>query len=780
MNTMWTIPVGILSVLVFAASSVVLAEEEMWKPKAEATSFVPDWTNADKTDGEATDFFLKNIWPEVKKAAESLDAKISNKKEAVYLYSGKMSEDEKSAGVVCFSLAPETVLPWYAVPSETQVSARKLSNFAARGQSEPFCVGVHALRDVKNVEVKCGDLKGPAIIPASAVTCRLSLSYTIDPRGRGTTIHARQMLLLKVNGWDIPKNRTYEWVLDVHVPVDAQAGLYKGAAIVTVEGKKAAEFELGLEVLPFTLTDNGCRWGAFMSPNPGHASDAWCDLNSRYGFNTFAWWNLDDPKLNWTWDGIVREELVLAKIRDDNYDGGAWGGPGEKKPENPEQSKVFRQLVATFPDWLKKRQDGPFFVFKPNEVINLPKKIEEREPFYKKQLILNPDLGELTEVQAKSIRYDRPGWMANFDEKSIETVQFEQGDVFRKFDEGMKRIKKYGFMGPITWFGSGGPTAAWETRVISMRFGSKYDRVGWKWEPKVTSENTNHVWYMANAAVAKTFSEAPEKFGWPEVVWVPCDEVFQYKGVSGRSVANMIAEMMPYIRHYAPKMRIYMVVWHKKRVDEWQCGTFQKIKTLDNGLPSPQYGPYHVICTNNPNDEDRQVVWDVGGEYWTYSLIYSVEPIFGGARFAMGFKGVRHFSALSYSYADQFGVQNLTPKTKILKSAWIAATGRTNYYLSKNPEVANSIDYAIASHAMLAIRQGVTDRKYAETLRVLAYKKNSAEDIAYIKELGTQAEAVGISSKGGEQDFTDTVKDEGAAQKLRCEIANRIKALVNK
>ncbi|MFH0937682.1 MAG: hypothetical protein V1899_00120 [Planctomycetota bacterium] len=455
----------------------------------------------------------------MKLAAETLDTKIKKKKDAAY--SGKMREDEKAAGVVCFPLTADVVLPWYAVPSE------------------------------------------------------------------------------------------------------AQAGLYKGQVNVTVGGKKAAEFELELEVLPFTLTDNGCRWGAFQTPNPGQTSDAWCDLNSRYGFNSFAWWNLDDPKLNWTWNGLVREELVLAKLRNDKDE--AWTGPGKQRQVvDPEQKKFFFELVQSFSSWLKKRQDGPFFVFKPSEVVGLPEKIEDREPFYKKQLQLKPELGVLTEEQAKSIRYDRSSWTANFDEKSIETVQFEQNDAFRKFDEGMQRIKKHGFAGPVTWFGSGGP----------------------------------------------------------------------------------------------------------------------------------------------PN-----------GEYWTYSLIYSVVPSFGGARFAMGFKGVRHFSALSYSYADSIGVQNLAPETDIMKSGWITGDTRTNYYLAKDPKNSKSVDHAIASHAMLAIRQGITDRKYAETLRVLAHQKNSAADIAYVKELGAKAEAVGVSSAGGYDNFTDDVKDESAAQKLRREIADRIKAL---
>ena len=79
---------------------------------------------------------------------------------------------------------------------------------------------------------------------------------------------------------------------------------------------------------------------------------------------------------------------------------------------------------------------------------------------------------------------------------------------------------------------------------------------------------------------------------------------------------------------------------------------------------------------------------------------------------------------------------------------------------------------------MLACRQGIVDRRYVETLRTWAYKKNSAEDIAFVKNLPERIEKIGKDSKGGLDDFFAEVKDESGRQKLRREIAYRIKKLV--
>ena len=755
----WTI------VLVAGGLANAALADDMWRARGPATSFVPDWSKADRTDAAATAQFLKHVWPKLGPAAEALNAKLKAKTDAVYR--DGMSDAERAAGVVCFPLRVEQILPWYAVPTAEQIRQRKLALFAARGQSEAVCVAVHALRDVKSVTVTCSELKGPGTIAASAVTTRLSLAYTVNPRNRSRNIHARQMLLLKVDGWDIAKGRTCEWVVDVHVPADTKAGAYRGKVKVLAGGNAAAEFDLEMEVLPFALTDNGCRWGAFMTPPPGPASEAWCDLNARYGFNSLAWWKLDDPRLTWTWDGIKHDELVFCRLRD------------------KDEKLVQVAALKSAPPWLVRRWDGFHLVLKADEVVGLPANAEARKALVGKAVKLKPELGTLPPRLAAMIRYGHSLRMAKFHEKAMDSVRFEHNKEFKRFDAGMKRLAKHGFAGPNTWFGSGSTSPPWEIRVIYHRFGQRYSRKGWKWTGKVDRANTNHLWYFANAAVAKSFARAGQKYGWPEVVWCPNDEAMQHRGATGRSCAAMIGEMMPYVKRYAPGMRVYAVVWHTKADNwrgRWQCGEYQKIATRKDGSRSHTYGPFGVICTNCPNDLDRKTTWDAGGEYWIYVLVYSVVPDFSAARFGMGFKGARHHAAVVYSYADRWTVHNVAPGDDVGRSAWIAGEAQTNYYLTKTPDAGRRapIDYAIASHAMLACRQGITDRKYIETLRTWAWKKKSASDIAWVKNIGERIARIGGGGKGGVDDFTAKVTDESGAQKLRREIAMRIKALVTK
>ena len=735
---------------------------EMWKAKGPATTFAADWSKADQMDSEATAAFLKEVWPKVSAASAALETNAA----VAAPYAGPLSEAEKAVGVACFPLSVERVLSAFTVPTPEEVALRKMSIYAAKGQSEAIGIGVHAVESAKGVSVSCSDLTGAGTIPASAVTVRLSLIYTVNPRGRGKDIHSRQMVLLKTDAWDVAKGRTAEWVVDVHVPADAKAGNYTGKVSVKVGKKVAAVVDLDLEVLPFVLTDNGCRWGQFMTPNPGQVTEAWADLNARYGFNTLAWWNLDVPQLNWTWDGCQRESVILSK------------------PRKADDKILSGKEIVTLPAWLLARWDGTFFTFKEDEVIGLPADPKAREAFYKKPMKLKPELGELTPEQAAYITYDRPGTLSNFKPENFDSVKFQRDAAFDTFDAGMKTLVKYGFAGPMTWFGSGGRTDPWEVRVINQRFGPKYNIKNWVWKREVTPENNNHAWYMANAAVAKSFADARTLHNWPEVVWCPNDENWQNKGMTGRNAANMMGEQMPYIRKLAPEARIYAVVWHKKgdkgKFPIWQCAALQRdLVRGTNGAPNVDLGPYHVICSNCPNDEDRDVVWKSGGEYWNYIGAIATQTDFGKMRYGFGFGGARHYAAVLYGFADSSRPLNLHPDEDMGKSVWLTGEYTLNYYLAKNTN-APALDLALATHQSLACRAGANDRRYLETLRVMAHEKKSADDIAFVDGAGARIGQFGVTNKGGVDNFEADVKDQSAPAAFRREIAMRIKALASR
>jgi hypothetical protein len=757
----------LLTVALSCAAATWAADEEPWKAKGPATSFIADWSAADARDAAATAAFLKEVWPRLAPASAALEAQL---KAPAAPFAGAASAAEKDAGIVVFPVAAERVLSAFTVPTAEEVANRKVSLYAARGQSEAFGIAVHGLADTTAVSVACSDLTGAGTIPAAAVTTRLSLIYTVNPLGRGKDIHSRQMQLLKVPSWDVAKGRTCEWIVDVHVPADAKSGAYAGKITVQVGGRAAAVVDLAFEVLPFALTDNGCRWGMFMAANPGQASEAWCDLNARYGFNTTAWWHLDVPYLNWTWDGCMHDPAILSKPR--KADGSSLA-PGSK------------ELAAVgFPQWLMDRWDGTFFAFKPEEVLDFPADDKGREAAFKKPLKLKPELGALTPEQAALVVYDRMGMNSNFTPDKFDSVKFQQDEAFATFDAGMKRLLKYGFAGPLTWFGSGNRTDPWEVRVIGHRFGPRYDIKDMAWRREVTPENSNHAWFMANAAVAKSFADARRLHDWPEVVWCPNDENWQNKGVTRRSAANMMGEQMPYIRKLAPEARIYAVVWHKKgdkvaKGPKWQCAALQRDAVREDGKVNPDYGPYHVICSNCPNDEDRDLTWKAGGEYWNYIGACAAQTSFGSMRYGFGFGPARHYAAVTYGFADSSKPHNPAPDEDLAKSIWLTGEYTMNYYLAKDM-AAPALDLALATHQTLACRAGTNDRRYLETLRVMAHEKKSADDIAFVGGIGARIEQFGTANQGGVDDFEAKVKDEGGVVGLRREIAMRLKALATK
>jgi hypothetical protein len=148
-------------------------------------------------------------------------------------------------------------------------------------------------------------------------------------------------------------------------------------------------------------------------------------------------------------------------------------------------------------------------------------------------------------------------------------------------------------------------------------------------------------------------------------------------------------------------------------------------------------------------------------------------------RYGFGFGGARHYAAVLFGFADSSRAMNLQPDEDMGKSVWISGEYTLNYYLAKNTN-APALDLALATHQSLACRAGANDRRYLETLRVMAYAKKSADDIAFVKALPARIDQFGVANKGGVDNFEADVKDERAVVALRREIATRLKALASR
>jgi len=250
-------------------------------------AFVPDWRAAEEIDAKATRRFLERYWPKLRASHDAGNQ------------GGPpdgLTAEEKAAGVVVFpaDYIRETLPSKVPTPAERKFSAMSL--FAARGESEPFVVGVRTLGKAAAVSIETTDLTGPAgRIAAADVTSRLCLAWESDHyRGRGKWgKRMQQVVMLKPpeGAWRFPPNYAMTYWVDVHVPVAAKAGAYEGKITVKAGGKIAKAIDVTVEVLPLGLKTNNFHAGAYrVTYNiwaggfTGHY-EPMMEMDSRYGYN---------------------------------------------------------------------------------------------------------------------------------------------------------------------------------------------------------------------------------------------------------------------------------------------------------------------------------------------------------------------------------------------------------------------------------------------------------------------------------------------------------------
>lgn len=126
------------------------------------------------------------------------------------------------------------------------------------GEIESFTPAVFAYRDLKDVKLEIGEFTGPN--GAKIGRDRLDLrTVNCVYRMTGQQSHGdwRWMVvpwhLVKRPSVDIPAQTSRRWWLNVQIPAEAPAGVYKAAAVLQGAGLPRREFELTLHVLPFQL-----------------------------------------------------------------------------------------------------------------------------------------------------------------------------------------------------------------------------------------------------------------------------------------------------------------------------------------------------------------------------------------------------------------------------------------------------------------------------------------------------------------------------------------------
>lgn len=174
----------------------------------------------------------------------------------------ELTEIEKRIGYMLFQRPiMEPVYPnTRSLPYERLQS---LTAFGAAGEFEPVTLSVYSIRNLENFRVQVSSLRSPdGVIDASWITVRLVTYWNMGyPRYTSRDTYRRvPELLERVNVHSSPRGECQRWWIQIHVPDDAKAGLYKGTVTLWDDGfKDAVEVPLAFRVLGFQLKSDPAK-----------------------------------------------------------------------------------------------------------------------------------------------------------------------------------------------------------------------------------------------------------------------------------------------------------------------------------------------------------------------------------------------------------------------------------------------------------------------------------------------------------------------------------------
>ncbi len=138
-----------------------------------------------------------------------------------------------------------------------------LTAFATPGEFEPITLSIYPLRPLRNLRLRISALRGPAgEIATTSLTVRLVTYWNIGyPRYTSRNTYRRlPELLERVTSHSSPTEECQRWWVRIHVPDDAQPGLYQGTVTVEDDGfDQPAEIPVMLTVLGFKLVSDPAK-----------------------------------------------------------------------------------------------------------------------------------------------------------------------------------------------------------------------------------------------------------------------------------------------------------------------------------------------------------------------------------------------------------------------------------------------------------------------------------------------------------------------------------------
>ncbi|MCD6360143.1 MAG: hypothetical protein J7M38_04700, partial [Armatimonadetes bacterium] len=179
-------------------------------------------------------------------------------------YSPLTREDVDRGYLVFHRPWPEVVYP-NARPRPEELNPT-LRIFASPGEYEPLTVSVHLLDAVNDLNVSVSDI-GP--VPADSVDIR-HVRY-MRARPNYTTVGSYRIVPDVLEPMYMFRDRrrynpvcpvclrdgsTHRFWLTVHVPEDAEPGMYEGSVTITADGERSATVPVRLRILPIELRED--------------------------------------------------------------------------------------------------------------------------------------------------------------------------------------------------------------------------------------------------------------------------------------------------------------------------------------------------------------------------------------------------------------------------------------------------------------------------------------------------------------------------------------------
>ena len=329
---------------------------------------------------------------------------------------------------------------------------------------------------------------------------------------------------------------------------------------------------------------------------------------------------------------------------------------------------------------------------------------------------------------------------------------------FSHFDKKMSILKQYGMGDVLFWnWGGSGKFRQFLNVIKAAGITESFD-----------TENGKRKFAEMLAAIKSVEISR----GWPDIVINPYDEALK-----DQNATRQIIEAIPYVREISPSTRLYMTEWRNGYARHYQSSGRQlkgdkrpRAKEYDLLMSNKEtlVRNFDVIGSNILDSTARAIQDKLDSEYWHYA---GASTLSAATQFALGFRAWAARSESVLIWANYKG--------DLFNNGWtvhhalpLDPNGRKNRN-TRGPVLASSRAYAV--------REGIDDRKYIETLRYHAWRTGAKDDWSYLQRLAKRARGLLNNPQeiGGIDNVDGELSGDANLPALRGEVKDRILHLLD-